>query len=80
MTSPQAPATMVDKFEYQQPTDEQTERIKALRQSFRDLEMQIENLIPVSQERSLATTNLRQAMFWANAAVVFNGPRPEPQP
>jgi K+-sensing histidine kinase KdpD len=80
-TAPIAGAnSQLDKFEYQQPTEEQTERIKALRQSFRDLNRQIENLIPASQERSLAVTNLRQAMMWANAGIVFNGGRPEPQP
>lgn len=70
----------LDVFDYQSPTDEQTDRIKAVRQSYKDLRTQITNLIVDSQERSVALTQLRTAMMWTNAAIVLNGARPEPQP
>jgi hypothetical protein len=77
MSTPTDPRSQVAKLQYVAPTDEQTERIKACRQSYIDLCTQIENLIPDSHERSVAITNLRTAMFWTNAAIVLNGGRPE---
>lgn len=79
MTQPAPPTrSQVAKLQYQAPTDEQTERIKVMRQSYIDLCTQIENIIPDCQERSVAITQLRTAMFWTNAAIVLNGGRPEP--
>jgi len=72
--------TTLDAFDYQAPNDEQTQRIIALRQGFKDLRDQLKNLIPDSRERSVAITHLETANMWANKAVVFNGSRPEPHP
>ncbi len=70
----------LDAFDYQAPTDEQTERIKAIRQSCKDLRDQLTNLIPDCRELSLAITNLEQVSMWANKAIVFHGERPQPHP
>lgn len=67
----------LDAFDYQAPSNEQTERIVALRQSMKDLRDQLQNLIPESRERSMAITKLEEVSMWANKGVVFNGARPE---
>lgn len=68
----------LDPFVYQAPTPEQTERIKAIRQTCQDFASQLQNLIPRSRELSVALTKLEEVSMWANKGVVFNGSRPEP--
>lgn len=71
---PSPAASQLGKFEYHAPDLEQIKRIQAVRAGFHHVQALIETHLPISQERSVATTNLRQAMFWANAAIVLNGP------
>ena len=43
-----------------------------VRENCRDLAQYLQDNLPVSREKSLALTNLEQAMFWANAAIARN--------
>lgn len=54
-------------------TEKQKEVIKQQTKAFAKLAAKVEQL-PVSRERSLAITNLEQALMWANKAIVF-GPQ-----
>lgn len=58
-------------FEYQAPTPEQTEAIKAVRATLKDAYEVILTRVPVSRERSLAITKLEECSMWANKAIVF---------
>lgn len=44
---------------------------------FSKLERSIEELCPNSRERSLAITNLQQALLWAQASISWNAERGE---
>lgn len=59
-------------FTYHPPTPEQVEKYTKLRAQAKDLAMTIALLCPDSRERSLALTNLEQAIMWANAAIARN--------
>ncbi len=58
-------------FEYQRPTADQTETIKAVRAQFATLHDLILLVVPNGRERAVAITNLQQASMWCNAAIVF---------
>lgn len=60
------------RFTYHAPKTDQPERYEVLRKAGLDLAAQILNLCPPSRERSLAITNLEQAVMWANAAIARN--------
>jgi hypothetical protein len=65
----------IDKrFTYHPPKDgyNQTERYKILRDIAKSFAVDILRACPSSRERSLALTNLEQAVFWANAAIARN--------
>lgn len=62
---------MMHPFEYQQPTPEQTETIKAVRAAMQIAYDTLLERIPSSRERSLAITKLEEASMWANKAIVF---------
>lgn len=53
-------------------TDERRDAHERVRQACLDAALAIEDLVLDSREKSLATTNLEQAMFWANAGVARN--------
>jgi hypothetical protein len=59
-------------FHYHAPKDDQPERYAALRAQARALALDIFQFCPPSRERSLALTNLEQAVMWANAAIARN--------
>ncbi len=56
-------------FIHYTPTPEKLEGFQAIRTYAKDLAETINELCPDSREKSLAITNLEEAMFWANAAI-----------
>ena len=59
-------------FTYHAPKKGQPEIYEALRADGKHLAMAINAVCPDSREKSLALTNLEQAIFWANAAIARN--------
>lgn len=57
------------RFRYHPPVDDQPDRYHVLRGIARRFADDIVRLTPDSRERSLALTNLEQAVMWANAAI-----------
>lgn len=62
-------AEIETRFTYHEPKDGQAGDYHDLRERGKDLAFLIDNLCPESREKSLAITNLEQAVFWANAAI-----------
>lgn len=61
-----------DTFTYHPPFGTQEIRYRGLRREARGLANLIESYCPDSREKSLAFTNLQQAIMWANAAIAIN--------
>lgn len=59
-------------FSYHAPKEGQPAKYEYLREAAKLLAYDIEKLCPNSREKSLAMTNLEQAVFWANAAIARN--------
>lgn len=59
-------------FQYHKPFGSQQDRYVALRTTAKDLASMIETHCPDSREKSLAFTNLQQAIMWANASIAIN--------
>ncbi|MEV3086444.1 hypothetical protein ABND36_18210, partial [Paenibacillus larvae] len=55
-------------FKYHAPKEGQPEKYTAIREKAKELAYLIDELCPNSREKSLALTNLEQAVMWANAA------------
>lgn len=72
--------TALDPFDYQAPTEDQTQRIIAVRGAMKGVRDLLQEKIPRSRELSLAITKLEECSMWANKGIVFNGPKPEQTP
>ena len=59
-------------FRYHAPKPGQQEKYVTLRDEAKALAMKINEACPDSREKSLAITNLEQAIFWANASIARN--------
>jgi hypothetical protein len=59
-------------FTYHKPFGTQTLRYEKLRFIAKELAMSIDSTCPDSREKSLALTNLEQAVMWANASIARN--------
>jgi hypothetical protein len=59
-------------FTYHAPKDDQPARYEALRKKAREMAELIAESCPDSRERSVALTNLQQAVMWANASIAIN--------
>lgn len=59
-------------FTYHAPKPGQPEIYEALRNDAKHLAKGINAVCPESREKSLALTNLEQAIFWANASIARN--------
>jgi hypothetical protein len=66
-------AIINDLFSYHPPTQEQTERFKAIRDKAWSLALSIVTYCPDSPERDTAITKLRETVMWANSAIALNG-------
>lgn len=69
-------AAIVDRinnnFSYHPPKEDQPRRYELLRSGAKILATLIEQHCPDSREKSLALTNLEQAVMWANASIARN--------
>ena len=65
-------ATLLNNFTYHPPFGDQPQRYIKLRDAAKTVAELFLELCPSSRERSLAMTNLEQAVFWANAAIARN--------
>lgn len=61
--------TIENNFQYHAPKDGQPEKYVAIREKAKELAYLLAELCPVSREKSLAMTNLEQAVMWANASI-----------
>lgn len=59
-------------FSYHVPKDGQPEKYEQIRSKAKELAYLIEDLCPDSREKSLATTQLEDAVMWANASIARN--------
>ena len=59
-------------YTYHTPKGSQPERYTAIRAKAKELAELIEGCCPDSREKSLAHTNLEQAVMWANASIARN--------
>lgn len=59
-------------FTYHPVISNQKFRYEHLREQARKLAMDINLMCPDSREKSLAITNLQQAIMWANASIAIN--------
>lgn len=68
----QTTADLDKRFTYHSPKDDQPARYEAMREIARQFAQDICSFCPPSRERSLALTNLEEAVMWANAAIARN--------
>ena len=59
-------------FTYHAPKPGQPEKYQSIREKGKELAYLIDELVPDSREKSLAQTNLEQAVMWANAGIARN--------
>jgi hypothetical protein len=59
-------------FMYHEPKEGQPQTYTKLREKAKELAYLIDEQCPNSREKSVAMTNLEQAMFWANASIARN--------
>lgn len=59
-------------YTYHTPRGSQHERYTAIRAKAKELAELFEDCCPDSREKSLAHTNLEQAVMWANASIARN--------
>jgi hypothetical protein len=59
-------------FMYHRPVKEQQCRYEGIRFQAKILAHSLNELCPESREKSLALTNLQQAVMWANASIAIN--------
>ena len=59
-------------FSYHTPKKGQPAKYQAIRDKAKELAHMIDELCPNSREKSVAQTNLEQAVMWANASIARN--------
>ena len=59
-------------FTYHKPVGDQQERYQRIRDKAKELAKVLTHDCPDSRERSVALTNLQQAVMWANASIAIN--------
>jgi hypothetical protein len=69
MTDEVSNKILENRFTYHAPKGSQSERYATIRESARQFAELIAYLCPDSREKSLAMTNLEQAVMWANASI-----------
>ncbi len=67
-----AQSDLENRFTYHAPKDDQPERYGHIRREGLNLASLIDEFCPESREKSLAITNLEQAVMWANASIARN--------
>ena len=64
---------LINRFTYHPPKGDQPQAYEEIRRTGRELAETVDRLAPDSREKSLALTNIEQAVMWANAAVARHG-------
>lgn len=64
--------TLENSYSYHPPKGDQTARYEAIRNKAKELAHMLDELCPNSREKSLAQTNLEQAVMWANKSIACN--------
>lgn len=59
-------------FTYHKPFGNQPERYEDIRNQAKQMANTIQRACPESREKSVALTNLQQAVMWANASIAIN--------
>lgn len=59
-------------FSYHSPKEGQQEKYEALREKAKELAYLIEEVCPVSREKSIAITNLQTTVMMANASIAIH--------
>jgi hypothetical protein len=59
-------------FTHHKPFGDQPQRYEQIRADAKVLALTIQECCPESREKSLALTNLQQAVMWANASIAIN--------
>lgn len=67
-------AQLDNTYTYHAPIGNQVGRYEQIRNSAKALAIVISQSCPDSREKSLALTNLEQAVMWANASIARNEP------
>lgn len=57
------------RFTHHVPVNDQPQKYEEIREMAKQFAVSINALCPDSREKSLAITNLEQAVMWANAAI-----------
>lgn len=65
-------AQIENTFSYHRPFGDQPQRYESIRAKARELAEVVQESCPESREKSLAVTNLQQAVMWANASIAIN--------
>lgn len=60
------------RFTYHAPKGSQQARYERIRNFGKDFAYAVDQMCPNSREKSLALTNLEQAIMWANASIARN--------
>ena len=63
---------LTKRFTYYAPKDGQPQKYVEIRDTAKQFAFLIDTLCPDSREKSLAITNLEQAVMWANASIARN--------
>ena len=63
---------MLKTYAHHVPSAASAQHIAALRRAFSELQQAVNDLCPVSRERSLASTKLEEAAMWAIKSIVIN--------
>ena len=64
--------TLENNYIYHSPSETQQEKYVSIRAKAKELAYLLNEACPESREKSLAMTNLEQAVMWANASVARN--------
>ena len=60
-------------FRHHKMTVDQTNRLHAIRDKAKELDILFDAVCPPGEERQIAHFKLEEAMFWANAGIARNG-------
>jgi hypothetical protein len=63
---------LIKRFTYHEPTPEKIDTFRDIRQAGFNLVEILNKVLPDSREKSLAITNIEQAVMWANASLARN--------
>jgi hypothetical protein len=69
---PHSSADINHRFDYHAPNAEKRTAHESVRAACKELAHKFDRDLPPGREKSLAITQLEQAMFWANAAIARN--------